>query len=85
MLDGNRSRGGGPTEVEHFVKGTGIEQNSTAMLELMGNWSETTWAAAGKGEKQKVGGGGHYLCLLVGFANIESPLLDPTKTHEMGF
>ena len=41
---GDTTRGGGPTEVQHFVKGTGITQTSSAMLELMGNWSVTTWA-----------------------------------------
>ena len=35
----------GPSELQHFVQGTGIQHNSTAMLELMGNWSQTTWAA----------------------------------------
>jgi hypothetical protein len=46
VLQGDLSRGGGPTEVEHFVKGTGIAQNSTAMLELMRGWAETSWAAS---------------------------------------
>ena len=44
MLSGDTSRGGAPTEVNHFVSGTGITQNSSEMLALMGNWSVTTWA-----------------------------------------
>lgn len=35
----------GPSEVPHFVQGTGITPTSAAAAALYGNWSVTTWAA----------------------------------------